>query len=172
MNNLHEVLRLIFGKSECWHALLERHCSNPMEPPTINPTMCGGTCPHCLKIRKKYIMKVRKDGLKSFLLSTFLGTSSNDKYPSYVFNELKQYPRVRWVIYNRPKSISPPDTRYLESTILQLLASKILSLKINDNAGKGQLVLNFRMEDSMPCYMIDSYWDHMNIVPDSELVNI
>ena len=171
-NDINEVLRLIFGKPQCWHALLEHHCSNPMEPPTIHPTMCGGACPHCLNTRRQYIMKVRKDGLKSFLLSTFLGTSSNDKFPSYVLNELRLFPRVGPVIYNRPKSISPPDTRYLESTILQLLASQILNLKVNDNDGKGRLVLNFRLDDSMPCYMIDSYWEHVDIVPDSELVNI
>ena len=52
VNDLDEVLRLIFGQSECWHALLERHCSNHMEPPTMSSTMCGGVCPHCLNIRK------------------------------------------------------------------------------------------------------------------------
>ena len=138
----------------------------------MNSTMCGGACPHCLNIRKQYIMKVRKDGLKSFLLSTFLGTNSNGKYPSYVLNELKQYSRVGQVVYNRPKSIAPPDSRYLESTILQLLASGILSLKVNNDDGKGRLVLNFRMEDSMPCYMIDDYWNDMDVVADSDLNNI
>ena len=102
-------------------------------------------------------MKVRKDGLKSFLLSTFLGTNSNDKHPSYVFNELKQFLRVERVVYNRPKSVASPDSRYLESTILQLTASRMLSLKVNNDDGKGRLALNFRAEDSMLCCMIDDY---------------
>ena len=53
-----------------------------MEPPTDNYTMCGGACPYCLDEQKKYIMKVRKDGLKNFLITTFLGTNSNDNIVS------------------------------------------------------------------------------------------
>ena len=168
--DIDDVLKLIFGTSKCWHSVLENHCSNPLEPPSGVTSYCGGACPHCLGKRKDYIMNVRKDGLKSFLLCTFLGTNSNDKFPSYVLKQLKDFPNVGRVVYNRPKSGNPPESRYLESTILQLIACGILGLEINNEDGKGRLVLKYRIDDSMPCYMIDDYWNNMDIVATEDLV--
>ena len=56
--------------------------------------------------------------------------------------------------------------------MLQLLASGTLSLKVNNDNGKGRLVLNFRVEDSMPCYMIDDPWNGIDIVPNADLVHV
>ena len=64
-----------------------------------------------------------------------------------MLKQLKEFPNVGHVIYNRPKSGNPPETRYLESTILQLIASDILGLEVNNDDGKGRLVLKFEIEN-------------------------
>lgn len=100
-----------------------------------------------------------------------MGTDSNDKLPSYVLKQLKQFNDVGRVVYNRPKSVAAPETRYLESTILQLIASGILGMEVNEDDGKARLVITFRSDDSMPCYMIDEYWSMVDTVEDDNEVN-
>ena len=163
---------MIFGSKECWHSIIEKHCANPLEPPSNNSTMCGRACPYCLGTQNNYIMKVRKDGVKSFLLCTFLGSNSDDKFPSYILKQLKEFPNVGRAIYIRPKSEKPPDSWYLESTILRLISSGILGLDTKDEDGKARVVLKYRLEDSMPCYMIDEYWDSIDTVAPDDLVTI
>ena len=124
--DINDVLKLMFCHNGCWHSFVEYYCANPMEPPFSSPTWCGAACPYCLRQRKDYIMKIRKDGLKVFLMHTFMGVHSNENCPSYVLKQLKNYPNVGRVIYNRPKSVTPPEARFIESTIMQLIASEIL----------------------------------------------
>ena len=151
--DINNVLKLIFCHNGCWHSFLENYCANPMEPPADNNNPCGGACPYCLQKRKEYIMRVRKDGLKMFLTSTFMGTDSTDKYPSYVLKKLKQHTNVGRVMYNHPKTTAAPDARFIESTIMQLIGSGIFGMEINDTDCKARLVLKFWIEDSMPCYI-------------------
>ena len=51
----------------------------PMEPLSYSSAYCDAVSPYCLRQRKDYIMQIRKDGLKMFLMRTFMGTDSNEK---------------------------------------------------------------------------------------------
>ena len=143
-----------------------------MQLPDNNNIPCGGACPYCLQKWKDYIMKVRKDGLKSFLIATFMDTDSNEKFPSYVLKKLKNYTNVGRVVYNCPKSTAPPDAQFMESTIMQLIASRILAMEINNIDGKCRLVLKFCVNDSMPCYMIDEYWNGIDTVAPEDYIHV
>ena len=59
--------------------------------------------------------------------------SLSDTFPSLVFKKLKEFPNVGKSIYNRPRSNAAPESRYLQSTLFQLIAAGILNLDVGED---------------------------------------
>ena len=114
---------------------------------------------------KTYIAPLRKDGVCAFLVHTFVQSSNTDKSPKNILQQLKDYPNVGKVVYNRPRSNKAPDSKYLQSTILQLIATNIVNVAISDESPSATLQLSFTDTDIGPNYLFDEYWYGINIVP-------
>ena len=83
---------------------------------------------------------------------------------------MKEFSNVGRIIFNRPHSVAPPESKYLTSTLFQLLASNILCLVVNKNSNDdgdditSQLNLQIRQEDMMPHYLLDNFWKDIDLV--------
>ena len=162
MADLDSVLKFLFLNKSCWHCYLENIIGYPFEPCGDPNDICGGACPVCCDAQNDFIMPARRDGLTSFLVQTFMRNDRNDKYPEYVLKQLEEFDKVGRVIYNRPRSDKPPDSKFLQATIFQLIAAEILQLNIDENDGKGRLSVKLVGDEYKPSYMINSYWDKIN----------
>ena len=157
-NKLLEVLRLIYLSNTCWHISLEKQSGSPLEPPSSQVISCKGACPNCLKMTKEYIMPVNRLGLSKFLAHTFINTSGSDLSASNLVKLLQDFPGVGQIVYRRPRSITAPDSKYLQSTILQLIASGMVELKLSIESPKAICGLSINAIDSSPTYLDSNYW--------------
>ena len=156
--NLIHMVRFVYLNSNCWHSFLENKSGTPLEPPNSQPTLCIGSCPCCLDKRKEYLMPVNRLGLSKFLANTFINTSGIDLSPSNLIKLLHDFPGVGQIVYLRQRATTAPETKYLQSTILQLIASGMIELKITDDAPKAVCCLSICDSDSSPTYLDENYW--------------
>ena len=163
-NNLLKVLHVIYLNRTCWHQLLENESGSPLEPPSSQPTSCKGACPFCLSMIKEYVMPVNRLGLSKFLAHTFINTSGADLSPLNLVKLLQDFPDVGQVIYVRPRANTAPENKYLQSTVLQLIASGMIELKLSDNAPNAICCLSIREVDSSPTYLDSRYWTDFLLV--------
>ena len=99
----------------------------------ISPSFCQNKCPYCNEKWKEYIVPVRMDGLIAWISSTFVSNYIHDRTPSNLVESIKKFENVGKFIYNRPRTNSCVDTKFVQSTILQLISSGIFELDININ---------------------------------------
>ena len=156
--NLLKVIHFIYLNNTCWHEILENESGTPLEPPSSVRTSCDRACPYCLNNTKEYIMAVNRLGLSKFLAHTFINTSGANLSPTNLVKMLHDYPDVGKIIYLRPRSKTAPDNRYLQATILQLIASGMIELKISDDAPIAICSLSINESDSSPTYLDANYW--------------
>ena len=136
-----------------------------MELPNDRPDSCGSACPHCLDVRSEYIMKVKREGICEFLAETFIKDSLPDTFPSLVLKKLKAFPDVGKSIYNRPRSCAPPEPKYLQSTLFQLIASGIIKIVVGEDS-KARLSLKLEEDNFTPVFLNDLYWKDFDLVID------
>ena len=134
-----------------------------MEPPSNSPDYCGGACPHCHNLRSEYITNVKREELCEFLAQTFMTQCLSDTFPSVVLKNLKEFPSVGKIIYNRPRSNAAPDSRYLQSTLFQLIAAGILNLHVGEDK-KARLSLKLEDDNYTPVFLNDKYWTDIDLV--------
>ena len=103
-------------------------------------------------------MPVNRLGLSRFLAQTFINTSAVDLSPINLVKLLHDYPNAGQEICSRPRSTSAPENRYLQSTILQLIASGIIKLQICKINKTEKCCLSIRELDSSPTYLDSVYW--------------
>ena len=156
--NLIKILSFVYLNTSCWHMVLERESGCPLQPPALQEDPCKSACPCCLRKIKEYILPVSRLGLSKFLAQTFINTSGVDLSPANLVKLLHDFPSVGQVVYYRPRSNTAPDNKFLQSTILQLLASGLIELKISDDAPKAICCLSIREIDSSPTYLDENYW--------------
>ena len=76
----------------------------------------------------------------------------------HIQDALKLFKDVGRVLYNLPRTKHAPDTKYLQITILQLLATSIIQLRITDEHPTSVISLSIESSDSSPNYLLDCYW--------------
>ena len=156
--NLLKIIHLIYLNKQCWHTFLENEAGSPLQPPSSDTLPCNRACPFCLKETRDYIMPVNRLGLSKFLANTFINTSGLDLSPLNIVKLLHDFDNVGQVIYQRKRSGSAPETKYLQSTLLQLIASGMIVLKMSVDKPDPVCCLSINEEDSSPCYLDTSYW--------------
>ena len=77
---------------------------------------------------------------------------------------LHDFPGVGQIVYSRPRSVTAPENNYLQSTILQLIASGIIEIKLPDKDTKAQCCLSSRDEDWSPTYLDAIYWSKFVLI--------
>ena len=97
-------------------------------------------------------MPVSKIGLSRFLALTFINSSGIDLSPMNIVKLLHDFPAVGQVAHSRPRSVTAPENKYLQSTMLQLIASGLIEVKLSDSEPKAQCCLSIRDTDSSPTY--------------------
>ena len=162
--NLIEVLAFVYLNNNCWYMNLEATSGSPLEPPSSQHRRCGKACPVCVASVKEYILPVSRLGLSKFLANTFINLSGADLSPSNIVKLLHDFPSVGQVIYNRPRSTTAPDNKYLHSTILQLLASGMIELKITQEEPAATCSLSICEHDSSPTYLHARYWKDFTLI--------
>jgi hypothetical protein len=162
--NLLKVLQLFYLKKMCWHYNLECESGSPLEPPNNNPSFCKGACPFCLNERKYYILPVSRIGVSRFLAQTFINTSGLDLSPMNVVKLLHDFKDVGRVVYGRPRSPAAPQGKFIQSTVLQLIGSGLIELKISDDKPSAICSLGISESDLSPHYLNDLYWENFNLI--------
>jgi len=154
--NLIDLLKMIVLKGDCWHAQLEHLLGNPIELPFLELNACAIACPKYTGEMKTYIMPVLRSGLSLFLADTFINHPSGDIIPQDLIQKITVYPDVGRIIYNRPRSIKLPAVKFVNVTVLQLIASDLIRLEITaDDKCHCRLVGN----NLSPAYLKDEIWD-------------
>lgn len=69
------------------------------------------------------------------------------------------------VIYNRPRSNEAPASNFIKVTVLQLIASKLISLDFDD---EGKCFCRLNVMDLRPAYLDDSIWEQISMVDKSD----
>ena len=156
-----KLLRLIVLKGNCWHVQIEDLLGNPMEPPASDIRRCNNACPICNGTYKEYIMSVKRVGLSKFLADTFINNPTGEVTPAKLVQKLIKYPNVGKTIYNRDRSNKSPPAKFVNTTVLQLIASELVRMEI-DLEQKCTLCLC--VTDLIPAYMNDTAWQQMYIV--------
>ena len=121
--NLLLLLKMIVLKGECWHIQLEDILGNPMEPPSTNLIPCGVSCPKCNNETQDYIMPVLRAGVSQFLADTFINNPSGLITTDILIQKITEYPEVGKIMYKRPRSVKSPAIKFVNVTVLQLIAS-------------------------------------------------
>ena len=169
LNNLVEVVGFIFNSSKCWHSSLEDKCGRDIiqldnEQQSTNE-QCINCCPWCTKVLSQFIKPIIKLGLIQFLVFIFIENNFNNITPMMLCNYLKVFPNVGISIYGRRVS-TPPQVFVMNSTVLQLIGSKILKVEVSRNEDNEDVTTVLRLNYIFDCdnefgrlaYTIDSYW--------------
>ena len=163
-----DVVSFVFNSVQCWHVSLEQLCANKeLSSQNVSTIIspCGNSCPWCNKSLSSFIKPIHKRGLIQFLVHIFIEKNFNDMTPSMLCDQLNSYKTVGTSIYGRRVNTAPPVT-FLNSTILQLIGSKILKLEITRNEESSRdftiLRLNYihnnNNEYGQLAYTIETYW--------------
>ena len=161
--NLLDLLKLIVLKGQCWHVELETLLGNITEPPATNVVYCKNACPVCNGTLKDFIMPVKRVGLSNFLADTFINNPSGVITPIVLIKKLLNYPDVGKVVYNRSRSVKCPATKYVNLTILQLIASGLVKMEIDNERN---CVLRLVINNLSPSYLDDTIWESLYVVDD------
>ena len=169
LQNLIDVVGFMFNSSKCWHTRLEELCAEE-NIPSINHEhranqLCGNRCPWCSNNLSLFIKPINKQGVIQFLVYIYIENNYNNITPMMLCHHLKIFPKVGISLYGR-RVDTPPAIVFLNSTILQLIGSKILKTEIHYNEETKELNtilrLNYIFDDEMQygqlAYTIESYW--------------
>ena len=134
-------------------------------------TPCKGSFPcFCNKITE-YKMSVSKNGFKLFINQTFInniGASRESYTPIGIVKRLKCYPSVGKLNYNRKTLHAPPKTKYLHSTLIQLICCDLLFLELSEEFPEPICKLSLSEDMLIPQYMNDENWKLMSVLTHSE----
>eukprot|EP00559_Dactyliosolen_fragilissimus_P002123 CAMPEP_0184872980 /NCGR_PEP_ID=MMETSP0580-20130426/41587_1 /TAXON_ID=1118495 /ORGANISM="Dactyliosolen fragilissimus" /LENGTH=209 /DNA_ID=CAMNT_0027375839 /DNA_START=1948 /DNA_END=2578 /DNA_ORIENTATION=- len=177
--DLNEVLKLLVLNTVdyCFHSQLEIAMSNPFyydndsDTDSDNVGSCITLCPICTKKLILNIPPIKKKSVQDFLAQTFLlSPPSGIIYPSDLLTLMKKFPNVGIDVYGR-KTSKAPDSKRLQMTLLQLIASGIIVFKISPKQNSNKNTRNNENENNInrqrayaclgvrdkinPCYLMD-----------------
>jgi hypothetical protein len=174
LDNIVEVVSFVFNSTRCWHITIEQKCENRnmanSEERMIHQP-CGNRCPWCCNKIELYIKPIKKRGIIEFLVHVFIEKNLHNVTPKMLCNQLKSYPNVGSAIYGR-RVTTPPVIVFLNSTILQLIGSKILKVEVNRHEESNKVIttlrLNYIFDDDNEfgrlAYTIDTYWSGFQFI--------
>ena len=102
-----------------------------------------------------------------FIADCFIFSPKKHLTPKEMMQRLKSLPNVGKIVYGRPKSGKSPDTKYVECTIMQLIASDMVTLKfVEDEDNKHVTIVLLKLnEDNMtPAYLCEKHWTDWNLI--------
>ena len=94
--------------------------------------------------------------------ATFINNPSGLITPDILIQKITEYPYVGKNIYNRPQSVKSPPIKFVNVTVLQLIASGLIRIEVNEEESKCycRLVVN----NLCPAYLNESIWDSMFLI--------
>ena len=138
-DKLMEVIKLFYTDIGCVHEYLQKYSSFWAKEVGVNiehdedaTQINCQACPNCNEEYKQYRKPVKKLGMSNFLHHTFLESNTNALTMRDTVNALRDYTDVGKVVYGRSTS-KPWKIVYLETTIMQMVASKILVVERLDD---------------------------------------
>lgn len=166
-DNLLKVLQLlVLNKNKFIHYEIECSVSSPMEPEmeVDKNNSCDTACLKCNGSISKVILPLVKKGVQDFLIHTFItsptsgGIKAND-----LISKLKTYPHVGKEAYGRKKSKLAPDTKFLQMTMLQLIASELIVIVGSSEEPSATFALGMNSDRTPRCLM-GSAWTMFNLI--------
>ena len=124
---------MIMLKGYCWHKL-EEIIGNLLESPEINLTSCGNVFPACCELLSEFIILISRSALSLFLSEVFIINPGADLSPTIIVKKLTKYHNVGTAVYCQSRNNKPSSPTFIHTTILQLIASKIITLSFDDKA--------------------------------------
>ena len=109
-------------------------------------------------------MPVSRVGISQFLTDTFINNASGLLTPGNLIQKISVYPEVGKVIYKRPRSVKCPSNKYVNVTVLQLIASGLIRIEINEEEQK--CYCRLVVDRLAPAYLNDAIWDNLYLVDD------
>ena len=97
-----------------------------MEPSAVFDVNFNNACPVCNGDIHNYVILVQREGLSKFRTDTFINNPSGVITPTVLVKKLSVFPDVRHVVYNRSRSVKCPPMKYINVTVLQLIASGLI----------------------------------------------
>ena len=76
--------------------------------------------------------------------------------------KITDYPEVGKIMYNRPRSVKSPAIKFVNVTVLQLIASGLIRIEINEEEAK--CYCRLVVDNLCPAYLNDTIWDSMFLV--------
>lgn len=108
-------------------------------------------------------MPVKRVGLSNFLADTFINNPSGVITPVVLIQKLSNNLDVGKVVYNHSRSVKCPATKFVNVTILQLIASGLVKMEIDNERN---CVLRLVINNLSPSYLDDTIWDSLYVVDD------
>ena len=162
LNNLCQIMFLEYGY---WHLCLEFHSSNPFISNThFNVDNCKTNCPHCDGSIKNLVKKISRRGIEVFLSNIFIENNNGSITALQLAKKLHKFPQAGRLVYCRQSAMKPKKTMDASITVLQLLCSNILQLKITESNDPKSFV-NLALTDLRPNYLDDFYWRFIRHYP-------
>lgn len=167
-DNLLKLLCLLFTDvSTCIHCKIESQLSSPMEPTnSALPSKCGNACPNYVGTTSTCVLPIRCKGMVTFLISAFILSPEPDIASKILLKKLKKFPNIGQTIYGRKRFSKPPQTKFLESTMLQLIATNLISIQISTD--KPTITFRMGLTSATPpqrCCLLDCAWDLIPVIP-------
>lgn len=155
---------LVFNKGSCFHRHLEEHTSSPMESSLVESdnNLCHNACPIYSGLICDSILPAKKKEMQSFLVDAFINSNIESIGGEKIIVKLQKFPNVGIEICGRPKSPKPPEKKYLHSTILQLIASELITLNASSDHKSTTFALG--ITDAIPSHLIDSKWTNIKLI--------
>ena len=161
VSSLNNLCRMIFLSYGCWHAYLEWYSSNPFAPRTFNHfDHCNKMCPHCDGSISSIIKPISRSGMSLFLLKTMIEEKTTNITPSQLAKKLNDYPLVGRCIYGRHSATKPERSSDTYVTVLQLIASNILHIRV-EPAKKPIAYIYLSCTEHTPNYLLSDYWTYI-----------
>lgn len=79
---------------------------------------------------------------------------------------LKDYPNVGHSVYRCPRSKNTPANKFLQTTIVQIIATSVLKLEISKDDNSAVFTLSIKEENASPNYLHDCFWAGIPLVVD------
>ena len=173
VDDLNEVLFMLVCKHKCWHTYLQNSSSlEHFKDIRIESSdhHCNEACGSCRSKAGGTCMPVKKDGICEFLIQTFItNRSSGDISPFQLPYLLKNFYNVGVDVYGR-RTHKAPMGKYVQLTILQLIATRMIVIDVNKNE-KGNLVMSCRLgvtkkdsNRSILNYTIEEKWENIETI--------
>ena len=154
------VIRLSFLNNGCWHLHLENMFGRNNDQ-SRGP--CNKVCPFCNKEISEYVKPVNRVGLTKFLCYTFIQNPVQDLTPARLVSQLRDYPDIGVVVFKR-KTKKSFDKPFLDVLVLQLIASGIIELQMEESE-KVRALCKLSVGDNMsPVYLNNDVWTRLYLI--------